>query len=62
MQALSDLVEKAEAEIRSAEDLAALDSVRVTYLGKKGELSARMKELGKLSAEDRPDAGQAILG
>lgn len=60
MQALSELIERAEAEIASAEDLAALDAVRVAYLGKKGELTARMKALGTLSAEDRPAAGQEI--
>jgi len=60
MQALSELISKAESEINSADDLAALDAVRVAYLGKKGVLTARMKELGKLSAEDRPTAGQAI--
>jgi len=60
MQALSELVQQAESEIGSASDLAALDAVRVTYLGKKGALTARMKELGKLSAEERPAAGQEI--
>ncbi len=60
MQALSELVQQAESEIDSASDLAALDAVRVTYLGKKGVLTARMKELGKLSAEERPAAGQKI--
>ena len=60
MQALSELTLRAEAEINSADDLAALDVVRVAYLGKKGKLTIRMKELGKLSAEERPAAGQAI--
>jgi phenylalanyl-tRNA synthetase alpha chain len=60
MQALSELIEQATAEIAAADDLAALDAVRVAYLGKKGELTARMKQLGTLSAEERPAAGQAI--
>jgi phenylalanyl-tRNA synthetase alpha chain len=60
MQSLSELVEQAEAEISGASDLGALDAVRVRYLGKKGELTARMKGLGALSAEDRPAAGQEI--
>ena len=37
-----------------------LDDVRVQYLGKKGELTALLKGLGKLSAEDRPKAGALI--
>lgn len=60
MQPLSELVAQAESEIESAPDLAALDAVRVTYLGKKGELTARLKDLSKLSAEERPAAGQEI--
>ena len=43
------------AETKAAEDLAAL---RVTYLGKKGELTAVLKQMGKLSAEERPVMGQ----
>ena len=46
MQGLSDLIEKAASEIDAADDLAALDAVRVTYLGKKGEITARLKTLG----------------
>jgi phenylalanyl-tRNA synthetase alpha chain len=38
----------------------ALDAVRVKYLGKKGELTARLKGLSGLSAEERPAAGQEI--
>jgi phenylalanyl-tRNA synthetase alpha chain len=60
MQSLSELVQQAEAEISSASDLVALDAVRVKYLGKKGELTARLKGLSLLSAEDRPAAGQEI--
>ena len=60
MQALSELIEQAEAEVAAANDLAALDAVRVAYLGKKGQLTARMKQLGALSPEERPTAGQAI--
>ena len=37
---------------------AALDSVRVKYLGKKGELTSVLKQMGKLSAEERPVMGQ----
>lgn len=60
MQALSELIQQAESEINSADDLAALDTVRVRYLGKKGALTARMRELGTLPPEDRPAAGQEI--
>ena len=35
-----------------------LDAVRVQYLGKKGELTAVLKQMGKLSPEERPVMGQ----
>ena len=37
---------------------AALDELRVRFLGKKGELTAVLKQMGKLSAEERPIMGQ----
>ena len=35
-----------------------LEALRVKYLGKKGELTAVLKQMGKLSAEERPVIGQ----
>ncbi|MGK0499756.1 MAG: phenylalanyl-tRNA synthetase alpha chain [Oceanicoccus sp.] len=55
----SQAVEAREA-IASAEDTAALDQVRVDYLGKKGSITGLLKSLGKLSAEERPAAGAEI--
>ena len=60
MENLDALVEAALAEVEQAGDVRALDDVRVKYLGKKGEISALMKGLGKLSAEERPKAGAVI--
>ncbi|MFP4184466.1 MAG: phenylalanine--tRNA ligase subunit alpha [Halorhodospira sp.] len=57
---LNALTEEAEAAIDGASDLAALDQVRVSYLGKKGKLTALLKGLGQLPAEQRPEAGAAI--
>lgn len=42
----------------AAGDTAGLDALRVQYLGKKGELTALLKQMGKLSAEERPVMGQ----
>ena len=44
---------KAFEELAQSQDLKALDAVRVKYLGKKGELTAILKQMGKLSAEER---------
>ena len=57
---LNQLVEAAEQAISAAADLKSLDDIRVTYLGKKGSITERMKLLGKLPKEDKPAAGQAI--
>ncbi len=60
MENLTALTEQALAMVNTAEDLATLDQARVDYLGKKGELTALLKGLGKLSAEERPAAGAKI--
>jgi phenylalanyl-tRNA synthetase alpha chain len=57
---LSQLVEQALADIGASANVAALDEVRVRVLGKKGLLTEQLKGLGKLSAEERPAAGQRI--
>ena len=49
---------QALAAFAGAEDSAALDALRVQYLGKKGELTAVLKMMGKLSPEERPVMGQ----
>ena len=60
MQALQELVEEATAAIDAAEAPEALEALRVRFLGKKGELTALLKTLGRLPADERPAAGQAI--
>jgi phenylalanyl-tRNA synthetase alpha chain len=59
-QELDNLLENAIQAISQSQDLASLDSVRVAYLGKKGEITARLKNLGQISPDLRPAAGQAI--
>ena len=59
---MKERLAKIRAEALSAfegvKDPAALDELRVRYLGKKGELTAVLKQMGKLSAEERPAMGQ----
>ncbi|QJA09525.1 phenylalanine--tRNA ligase subunit alpha [Romboutsia sp. CE17] len=45
-------------EIKDASTIEELESLRVKYSGKKGQLTAIMKEMGKLSAEERPVVGK----
>lgn len=50
-----------EASIRAileSEDVESLEALRVKYLGKKGELTGILRQMGGLSAEDRPVMGQ----
>lgn len=60
MQQLEEVVGQAKAEIEGVCDIAALDEIRVKYLGKKGFFTEQMKGLGALSAEERPAAGAVI--
>ena len=55
---LEQIRAEAAASIESAASLQELDAVRVKYLGKKGELTAVLKTMGKLSPEERPKVGQ----
>ena len=59
---MKEMLEKLRLEslqaIAQAGDLEALDALRVKYLGKKGEMTAILKQMGKLSAEERPVMGQ----
>jgi len=57
---LQKLVADAQAEIKAADDLDSLDQIRVQYLGKKGEITALLKTLGKLPANERKAAGGEI--
>ena len=55
---LAKIRAEALAAFDGVKDAAALDELRVKYLGKKGELTAVLKQMGKLSAEERPAMGQ----
>lgn len=59
-QELQRIKEIALAAIKSANDAQALQDVRVKYLGKKGEVTALLKVLGKLSPEERPKMGALV--
>jgi phenylalanyl-tRNA synthetase alpha chain len=60
VSSIAQLLEQAEAAVKAAGDLAALDAVRVQYLGKKGVFTAQLREVGKLPPEQIPVVGKAI--
>ncbi|HWQ94874.1 MAG TPA: phenylalanine--tRNA ligase subunit alpha [Gammaproteobacteria bacterium] len=60
MQDLKNIETLAQSEIAQAQDSAALEQLRVKYLGKKGVLTEYLKSVGGLAPELRPQAGQAV--
>ncbi|NLZ45196.1 MAG: phenylalanine--tRNA ligase subunit alpha [Clostridiales bacterium] len=57
-EALEKIKLAAQKELDVVSDAKALEEIRVKYLGKKGEVTAILKQMGKLSAEERPIIGQ----
>ena len=55
---LETIKQQALSALEEVTTLAALDELRVKFLGKKGELTAVLKQMGRLSAEERPVMGQ----
>ncbi|MCP4698422.1 MAG: phenylalanine--tRNA ligase subunit alpha, partial [Gammaproteobacteria bacterium] len=60
MEHLALIIDQAKDDIDRAEDLAALEHLRVKFLGKKGILTAELKKIGGLSKENRKAAGESI--
>src|ERR671934_132831 len=56
---IEDLRREGEAAIAAATDAAALEQLRVRYLGRKGELTGILRGIGELPAEERGPVGQA---
>lgn len=55
---LNEIKKKAKERLEGISELSALENLRVELLGKKGELTAVLKGMGKLNAEERPAVGQ----
>lgn len=60
MDDLSNLLRQAQARIADTQDVNQLQQLRVEFLGKKGSITAQLKQLGKLPHEQRKAAGEAI--
>ncbi|EKD92041.1 MAG: hypothetical protein ACD_29C00227G0001 [uncultured bacterium] len=57
---LNTILSEAKSSIALAHDLPGIQELRVKYLGKKGQLTELMKQLGKINLNDRPSVGQRI--
>ncbi len=60
MQDILNLQKKASDLIILATDISSLESIRVDFLGKKGQLTEILKSLSGLSAEEKPKLGQLV--
>lgn len=57
---IAQLKAAAAAAVNGADDVAALNDIRVKYLGKKGEFTTILRGMGSLSAEERPKVGKIV--
>ena len=57
---VENTLDRALSEISKSIDLRSLDEVRVSFLGKKGELTTLLKSLGQMDPSERPKAGESI--
>ena len=62
MDGIQDLRAKYLSQVSAASGAESLESVRLAALGKKGEISLKMRELGKMTPEERMIAGPALNG
>ncbi|MDA1274670.1 MAG: phenylalanine--tRNA ligase subunit alpha [Verrucomicrobia bacterium] len=60
LKEIEPITSAAAADLAAATDLAALEKARIQYLGTNGEFTALLKQLGRLSKEERPEAGKVI--
>lgn len=57
---LAEMVKRVEEATATAQSISQLDKVRVQFLGKKGEVTEQLKQLGNLPPEERPAVGSQI--
>jgi len=60
MDAVTHILQEAMQLLESFQTLKEVEQIRVDYLGKKGKLTGLLKNLGQLSPEERPKAGEAL--
>ena len=57
---IDNITKTAQQDIANTSNFKELDNVRITYLGKKGKLTALLKSLGDIAKEDRPKFGEKV--
>ena len=59
-ETLKEIVSAAKEAVAACSDEGQIENLRVQYLGKKGQLTALLKQMGSLSAEERPKVGALV--
>ena len=59
-QELARMLSEANAQLQAASDVAAVETLRVRYLGRRGLITDRLKHLGGLPPEERPAVGKFV--
>ena len=57
---LKQIMDEAMAQIDSSDKLDKLNEIKVSFLGKKGELTSILKSMKDVAPEDRPKVGQMV--
>ena len=57
---LSQILDSALGQIEASKELDKLNEIRVSFLGKKGELTSVLKSMKEVAPEDRPKVGQMV--
>ena len=57
---LSAILADAKNQVANSQNETEIEAIRVKYLGKKGELTAILKQMGSLSPEERPKMGALV--
>ena len=60
LEVLKEIVAEAKAAIKASEANEEIESVRIEYLGKKGKITAYLKQLGDVGVEQRPIIGKSV--
>ncbi len=60
LEQLQEIEARALAAISAAADAEQISQIKIAYLGKKGEITAVSRQMGQVSAEERPLLGQAV--
>ena len=57
---IQNILDEMKAALENAKSSETMQEIRVKYLGKKGEITSMMKQMGSIAPEERPSFGQLV--